>query len=73
MRKETTLPYHADKGGSTITTLPYHADYGLPDVIRIRAVHIAKAESINTATVVCNVCKASVYRWLGAYARETNG
>jgi len=51
---------------------PFHPDYGLPDVVRLRAVHIAETKGVKPAATMCNVAVSSVYRWVNAYASSAS-
>ena len=51
---------------------PFHPDYGLPDVVRLRAVHIAETKGVKAAASECKVALSTVYRWRNAYASSAS-
>ncbi|CAB4156415.1 hypothetical protein UFOVP1064_12 [uncultured Caudovirales phage] len=51
---------------------PFHPDYGLPDVVRLRAVHIAETKGVKAAASECKVALSTVYRWRNAYASSVS-
>jgi hypothetical protein len=57
----------ADNASPANNASPFHYAYGLPEVVRARAVRIAETEGVKAAAAECKVAVSTVYRWVKAY------